>query len=262
MAGSVIANPFAKPAPQARSVNDPSNQIADPNKALNDPANKGDPGIDPNKKILDKGDDPMLDFKTLWENEPEDPEHPKEPEDTSFLPKIDPTKLAEGLNKIDFSKYATTEELAAITAGGEGATKAHQSILNKSLRQSMLTMFNLSHRLVESGLSKAQDRFLGKVPSHVKNILVDGNLTKSSKLMSNPAFAPMIETAKQRFQEKFPKASADQVSNAVDRYMQELVKEATAKEKNEDPDNPAKLKTGAGDADWDQWIEEELKQSL
>lgn len=262
MAGSVIANPFAKPTPQARSVNDPSNQIADPNKTLDDPANKVDPNADPNKKTPAGGDDPMLDFKTLWENEPEDPEHPKEPEDTSFLPKLDPAKLAEGLNKIDFSKYATSEELAAITAGGERAAKAHQSILNKSLRQSMLTMFNLSHRLVESGLTKAQDRFLGKIPSHVKDILVQGNLTKSSKLMSNPAFAPMIEAARQRYQEKFPKATADQISNATERYLQAFVKEATVKEETDELDNPAKLQKGAGDADWEKWIEQELQKSL
>jgi len=264
MAGSVIQNPFMKTTqqPQNKSVNDPANVIADSNKALNDPANKTDPNADPNKKAEDKGDDPMLDFKGLWEDDPVDPNNPPEVEPTTFLPTIDPVKLQENFNKIDFSKYASPEETAAIIAGGEGAAKAHSSILNKSMRQAMLTMFTASSKMVEAGLTTAQERFLKKVPGHVKNVLVEGNLTKSSKLMSNPAFAPMIEGARQRYQEKFPKATADQISNAVERYLQEFVKQATVKDETGEPTNTEKLKKGDGSADWEDWIKPELEQAL
>ena len=264
MAGSVIQNPFMKTTqqPQNKSVNDPSNAITDPNKTVNDPINKVDPNADPNKKTPGEGDDPMLDFKGLWEDDPVDPNNPPEKEPTSFLPTIDPAKLQENFNKIDFSKYATPEETAAIVAGGEGAAKAHASILNKSMRQAMLTMFTASSKMVEAGLTTAQERFLKKVPSHVKDILVEGNLTKSSKLMSNPAFSPMIEAARQRYQEKFPKATAEQISNAVERYLQEFVKQATVKEDTGEPTNVEKLKKGDGSADWEDWIKPELEKAL
>lgn len=264
MAGSVIQNPFSKTTQvqQPQSINDPANVIADPNKSLNDPNNKVDPNADPNKKLPGEGDDPMLDFKGLWEDDVIDPKNPPEVEPTTFLPTIDPVKLQENFNKIDFSKYATPEETAAIVAGGEGAAKAHSSVLNKSMRQAMLTMFTASSKMVEAGLTTAQERFLKKVPSHVKDILVEGNLTKSSKLMSNPAFAPLIESTRQRYQEKFPKATADQISSATERYMQEFVKAASAKDDTEEPDNAAQLQKGAPTADWEKWIETDLKRAL
>lgn len=264
MAGSVIQNPFMKTTqqPQNKSINDPTNKVADPNASINDPQNKVDPNPDLNKKIPGEGDDPMLAFDKLWEDDPVDPKNPPEVEPTTFLPTIDPAKLQENFNKIDFSKYASPEETAAIIAGGEGAAKAHASILNKSMRQAMLTMFTASSKMVEAGLATAQDRFFKKVPSHVKDILVEGNLTKSSKLMSNPAFAPMIEGARQRYQEKFPKATADQISNAVERYLQEFVKQATVKDETDKPTNVEKLKKGDGSADWEDWIKPELEQAL
>src|SRR5258708_35746650 len=165
-------------------------------------------------------------------------------------------------SKIDFAKYATPEETADIIAGGEKAAKAHASILNKSMRQAMLTMFNTSTKMIESGLTTAQERFLKRVPGHVKDILVEGSLTKSSKLMSNPAFAPMIDATRKRYQEKFPKATAEQISAATERYMQEFVKAATAKDEEDKPDNAAQLQKGAPTPDWEKWIETELEKSL
>jgi hypothetical protein len=91
---------------------------------------------------------------------------------------------------------------------------------------------------------------------------VQGNLTKSSKVMSNPAFAPMIESVRQRYQEKFPKSTADQISTAVEKYMQEFVKAATGKEEEAAPDNSKKLLKGDATADWEKWIEPEVSNSL
>src|SRR5258706_3996995 len=106
MAGSVIQNPFMKTTqqPQNQSINDPANKVVDPNKTLNDPVNKVDPAADPNKKAPGEGDDPMLDFPKLWEDDPVDPNNPPEVEPTTFLPTMDPAKLQENFNKIDFSK--------------------------------------------------------------------------------------------------------------------------------------------------------------
>src|SRR6266571_3733665 len=267
MAGSVIQNPFSSvPAanprggqsqPQPIANDDPKNQ------------NKNNSGVIPgNEEIIDdptkasKGDDPMLDFSKLWENEPIDPKNPPQPEETNFLPKIDPAKLGEIVGKMDFSKYATPEELTAITAGGEGATKAHFSVLNKTLRQALLTSFNVSHKLVESGLTNAEGRFLRKVPGHVKDIIVESDLTAGDPIMSNPAFAPIIESTRQRFQEKFPKATPAQISNAVKKYIQNFVETATKKSATVETDNATKLNKGATDADWEKWIEPELENAL
>src|SRR5256885_3207424 len=270
MAGSVLQNPFARPVQQQQqqSQNKPQGQegpisnVIPPEDNIN-PPDPNDPNkrIDPNKKKPEEND-PMLDFGKLWEDPPVDPNNPPPEKPTTFLPKIDPAKIAETLGKIDFSKAITPEESAAIKAGGDNAQAAHLSVLNKSLRQSMMTMFNVATRLVEQGLSNAEGRFLGKVPDHVKDIMVSNDLTANDPLMSNPAFAPLVESTRQRFQEKFPKATPAQISKATKAYIQELVKSATAPEKIDEPDNTKKLATGATDADWSKWIEEELKKEL
>src|SRR6266540_2742519 len=121
-AGSVLVNPFAKPAQQVQQtqVQQPP-QVTQDGKSIqsgvNPPGNELDE-IDPatGKKKVPIEDDPMMDFTKLWENPLVDPKNPPEPEETSFLPKFDPAKIAETLGKIDFSKSALPEELAAITA--------------------------------------------------------------------------------------------------------------------------------------------------
>jgi len=263
MAGSVLQNPFAKPAPQQTVVTQqPQNkdQLQSTVIPPEDNIDAGDPNkkVDPNKKGA--GDDPMMDFSKLWEDEPVDPNKQIEPKETGFLPKIDPAKIAETLGKIDFSKSMTPEEATAITGGGEKATQAHLSVLNKSLRQSMMTMFNVAHKMVEQGLTNAEGRFLERVPSHVKNIMVESDLTATDPLMSNPAFSPMVEAARQRFQEKFPKATPVQITKAVSAYLKDMVKAATKPEVTIEEDNAKKLTKGAADADWDKWIEAEISK--
>jgi len=60
-----------------------------------------DPNADPNKKTEGAGDDPMLDFPKLWEDDPVDPKNPPEEEPKTFLPTIDLLKLQRNFNKID-----------------------------------------------------------------------------------------------------------------------------------------------------------------
>jgi hypothetical protein len=231
----------------------PLESRADPGESINDPNNTTRNPKNPPKKE-GEGDDPLKVFGKLWEDDPIDPKNPPKEEPTTFLPTIDPTKLTEGFNKIDFSRYITPEESAAIKAGGDGAHNAHISVLNKSLRQAMMTMFSASQKMVEAGLSTAQGRFMNKVPSHVKDVLVQGNLTKNNKLMSNPAFSPLIESVRQRYQEKFPKATADQISESVSAYLNEFIKAGSTTEEEEVPNNQKKLRTGSEDADWEDWI--------
>lgn len=267
MAGSVLQNPFARPVQQQQQQQQqppkppegPISTVIPPEDNLDppDPKNRVDPK---NKKP--GSDDPMLDFAKLWEDPPVDPNNPPPEKPTTFLPKIDPAKIAETLGKIDFSKSITPEESAAIKAGGDAAQAAHLSVLNKSHRQAMMTMFNVATRLVEQGLSNAEGRFMGQVPSHVKDIMVSNDLTSNDPLMSNPAFAPLVESTRQRFQEKFPKATPAQISKATKAYIQELVKSATAPALKPEEDNTKKLATGATDADWGKWIEEELAKEL
>jgi len=271
---SVLKNPFS--SVPAQSLGDPNN------KANQGPQNQPNPNArqqpksgmqpDPIENQIDdnnpdpdsknkEGNDPLLEFGKLWENEVEDPKNPKPKEPTSFLPVIDPRKLGEMVGKMDFTKSVTPEQLTKITAGGEEATKALLDVINNVGRQAVTVAFHSSTRLAEKGISNAQERFLEKVPSHVKDIMVQNGLSDSSAIMKNPAYAPLVEGVRARFQARYTKASPSQIESAVNQYFSKMAADITgAQEKKDSPvaNNADKLRKGSPDADWENWLQSEL----
>jgi len=272
---SVLKNPFS--SVPANSLGDPAqrgnpNPQQTPNSGGKQIPKSGmqpddqtnivdDNNLDPNNKNKE-GNDPLMQFDKLWENEPEDPKNPKPKEPTSFLPVIDPKKLGEMVGKMDFTKSVTSEQLAKITAGGEDATKVLLDVINNVGRQAVTVAFHSSTRLAEKGISNAQERFFERVPSHVKDVMISNGLSNSSAIMKNPAYAPLVEGVRARFQARYPKASPGQLETAVNRYFTDMAADITGAAKSKDNvelDNVSKLRKGSADADWENWLENELK---
>jgi hypothetical protein len=268
---TVLKNPFSTvpasslPNPQDRStLPDPNNP--EPKKKpisgiVPDNITDDDDSIDPSTgKPKDKkkpGDDPMYQFDKLWDNEIEDPKNPKPKEPTGYLPAVDPKKLTDMVGKMDFTKSVTPEQLQAINGGGENATKALFQVINDASRQALIAAFQSSTRLSEKGFENAKNRFLGEVPSHVKDIMVQNGLNSSSAIMKNPAYAPMVDGVRARFQERYPKATPAQIETVVNKYFTDMANEITGSAKAKETtvvSNADKLKKGTSDADWDSWL--------
>jgi hypothetical protein len=253
-----FGNPFAKqelPVKGDPTKEGISGAIPDPNVVGEiDPAT-GKP------KVTQKGsDNPLMDFTKLWEDTPIDPKNPKPDPNAGYLPKIDPAKLNALIGNMDFMKDAKPEDLAAIVAGGDGAAKAVGNIINQAVRQATLVGFASSQRLIESGLSTAKGRFLQEVPNHVKNTMIEDGLTSSNPFMADPEFGPMVESVRQQFQEKYPKATPKQIEGAVNGYFDKMHTKMTTKkgESVKTEDNTDKLRKGDGAADWQEWAGDEL----
>lgn len=216
------------------------------------------------KQISGEGDDPMMQFDSLWQpNKDKDGKiiPDDEPNNSGFLPKLDNKKLDALVNKISFTDGVTGEELEAIKAGGDNATVAMFGIINKAARKAFTVSLNAASRLSEQGLQTAQGRFLSEVPNHVRNQLTDSEMSGSVGIMSNPAFEPIVNSVKQQYLKKFPKAGPKAVNAAVSQYFDYMAKEMT-KKPTVDEDTPTantkKLKAGDPNADFMQWIEQEL----
>lgn len=216
--------------------------------------------IDPSKNT--EGNDPLMQFDKLWQDEPDDPNNPKPKKPSTFLPEIDNKKLGEMLGKMDFTKSITPEQLQNINGGGEKATQTLLEVINSATRQALAVAFQSSSRMTERGLSTAQDRFLDRVPDRVKDIMISNGLTNSSVIMKDPAYAPMVDGVRSRFQQRYPKATPAQIEGAVNKYFDDMaVKISGAKSKKDvEPSNQDKLRKGAGDADWDAWLDTELQK--
>lgn len=221
---------------------------------------------DNKNKTGDEGDDPMLKFETLWE--PNKDAEGKVIEDTSnepttYMPKIDATKFGAMLEKMDFTKNISQEERKAIEAGGEGAVNAMMGVLNKSHRHSFATMMNATNKMVEGAFQGAQEKFMKSIPDHVRDMMVTTELSGSNPLMTNPAFKPTVEGVRKQFQGKYPKANPNEITKAVNAYFDKMYADMTThKNKGQDAsktkNNATKLREGTNDADFVDWIAEEV----
>lgn len=268
-------NPFARAdarmnqAPQVSQTGNPpgptnKNSNADnPNSGL--VPDKDNPNnVDPN---TDKGDDPLLQFDNLWEPNKDDKGNPIPDDnndvDEGFMPKIDPKKFGDLVQKMDFTRNISAEEWQGIQAGGEGAVKAMQSILNKSGRHSFATMFNAMSRMVESGFKNAQGKFHAGVPDIVRDFMTEDGLVSDAGLgpiAQNPALSPLVKGIKAQYLKKFPKATPSQVNAAVKGYFEYAAKEiaGTQKKPETKTSNQDRLRKGDAEADFMQWIEAEI----
>ncbi len=257
-----------QPLPDA-SAADPTQQNFDPNNQnrgtqpnqLN-PQDSSQGGNGQDTTTGASGRDSLSDFSKLWEDAPVDPKNPPK-QDTGYLPVIDSKALSQYFDQLDFTKSITPEELNAITAGGESAAKALPQILNKSLRQAGLTLFNASRKMVEQGLGIASDRFSGNVPNLVRDVMTKDGLTSSNPMMQNPAYAPVVDAVRQRFQSQYPKATPSQIETAVNQYFDKWMEDMGTAKQKKDANDPAKQtadaeaarRQGSPNADFEAWFE-------
>ena len=205
----------------------------------------------------DGGDLSLDDYSGLWSNDTNANGDGTPPKAETFLPALDPQKLNDTLSKLDFSNVATQEELQALQAGGENAVKANMSVMNKALRRSMATMYSAMTKMMEGAFAGAETRFLGKVPTHVTDVMTRNQLQNSNPIMSNPAYGPMVDAVRQQFQTKYPKATASQIETGVNKYFEQMAQNLSKKDdsKNNSQDDNAKLvKAGAPNADFEAWF--------
>lgn len=278
---ALFENPFATASVTTRPVNsdasignqpqpkeDPNNPNFDPNNPNRQTQQQIPPGGDTttggqgnDTTTGSTGRDPLTDFAKLWDDAPPDPKAP--PKQDTYLPVIDPKQLGEYFNTLDFTKSVTPEDLAAVTAGGESAAKALPQILNKSLRQAGLTLFTASRKMIEQALGTANERFSGNVPNLVRDVMTKDGLTSSNPMMQNPAYAPVVDAVRQRFQQQYPKATPSQIESAVNQYFDKWMEDMGKAKETKDAQDPARIqqqqetlrRQGSPEADFEKWFE-------
>lgn len=258
-------NPFSR---ADRGQLSPPSTGQQPNKKGSPTDNPDDPNnTDPTKKTTNQpgpGDDPLLKFESLWQpNVDKDgkPLQSNDPNNSPYLPQLDPKKLDGMVNGMDFTRGIAVEDWKAIGEGGEAAIGAVAKIMNHVGRQAFRHSFQASNKLAEAGFGNARERFVGDIPNHVRDIVVDNELAADNPIMKNPAFAPLVNTVKQQYLDKFPKATPADLNNAVRQYFAYLAKEMNIpnKDKTQTDSNTQKLRKGSVDADFEQWLGEDIK---
>lgn len=217
------------PAPNANQnpgAPTPGN-IPDPN----NPQNRTDPNANPNvpadqrnKSGEDKNKSPLDEFTGLWDDppapKPGEEQTPNWDDHGSLVPrmKIDPQKLIASARKIDFSKALNPERV--MKALKEGDVGAFNEVMNSALQAAFANQAMTMSRMAETMFSQFSEKlYTGALPHHFRKHQVSNQIDADNPIFSNPAVAPMLESVKQQFQVKYPKATPKEISDMAKKYV-------------------------------------------
>lgn len=167
-------------------------------------------------QVLDPKDDksPLAGFVDLWKT------GDSQPLDLSKAVTfdLDPAKLAEAAKALDFTK-AIDPKLAE--AALKGDANALSAVLQSVSQSSYVQSAALSAKLIEAALAKQADAFKAALPNLVKRATVNENLRggDNSEFLNHPAVAPLVSLLEQQLTEKYPKASAAEITTHARKYM-------------------------------------------
>ena len=156
---------------------------------------------------------PLAEFEKMWE-----------PIDTKGQPNgapvtLDPAKLQEVIGKASFTQAVTSENIAKITAGGEGAVVALTETLNAVAQQATLQSTLAANKMIEqavTGMKSAQDAAL---PDMIRTQTAKNNLAAANPIFSNPAIKPIMEAAQVQIAGKYPNATPAELTDMTQRYI-------------------------------------------
>lgn len=181
-------------------------------------AGSGDTPAAPNGTAAVNDKAPLDAFAELWKNVPVDPKA------SGKVPmfNLDPAKLLEAAKTIPFTSAVTPEQQAAITAGGEGATKALQEIMQAVGATTMMHSAVTTGNMVEQAITKARADWMKEVPGLVKSQNLREAVQAENPALSNPAVAPIVTALQSQLQVKYPNASTAELRGMMSTYFDGL----------------------------------------
>ena len=239
--------PTPAPAAPAVAAPDPSQQPA-PAGNIQDPAtiaanSNVDTGLPaaPDAGSADKptADSPLAEFATIWDT------NPNKDEPAAPAP-LNQDAVAKIVAKTDFSSAITPDQLAAITAGGEGATQAFAEAMNSVAQQVMVQSTMVSNKLAEQSIATAVEAEVAKMPALMRSQSAASHLKDANPLFSNPAVQPVMQAAQTQLLQKFPNATPAEITQMTQDYV---VAMGAAFRPQETVNNNA-----VGEVDWESFL--------
>lgn len=224
------SNPVpAAPASQPQNTNPSAANAANP-------STNGNPAVPPVTQNSPGGNTPVTpqepDFTKLWEapaeNEPTLPTF-----DPSKMFNLDPAKIAEAVKTIDYSRAINQEQLAAVTAGGEGAVAALAQIMNSVAQQTTQVSMMGAAKLVEQALGKANESLDARMQEQIRKNTISQELKSKNPVFSRPEYAPMVSALEDKFRMKYPTASASEITGMAEKYLLNFAQGITGKKEGE-----------------------------
>jgi hypothetical protein len=160
------------------------------------------------------------DFATLWQTDTTKADASGQP-----LFNVSQEKLLETARLQSFKEAASPEQLAAIAAGGEQAVAAMMQLMEGVTQRGYAQSVYATTKLIEGALNKSNFAKSDDLESRLRDVQLKQSLRESNPVFSNPAYAPLLKTAQQQFQVKYPDATAAELKAMAERYLTSMANE-------------------------------------
>jgi len=158
---------------------------------------------------------PLEKFSKVWEPAAVDPNAPAPGSNA-----VTPEQLMEAAGKVDFAKILDPAALQAIAAGGEGATQAFVSSMQKMSQAVYGHSAYATTKIVEQAVSQAEDRFAAKLPGLINSQSSKNELLQQNAAFNNPAVAPIVQMIHAQIATKYPNATSNEITAMAKEMMQ------------------------------------------
>ncbi len=189
-----------------------------------------------------KDDHPLDQFSKLWETEPKKDGEGDDAPNTA----LSAEEIQKVVAKVDFTKSITPENLAAITAGGEGAVAAMVTALNTVGQQALTQSTLINNRLAEQMIAKAIESSNSKIPDIIRSQSASNHLNDTNPLFSNPAVKPVMDAARVAFLGKHPNATPAEITEMTEDYMTAMLESLAPAKPTENTPNK--------ETDWNKFL--------
>lgn len=182
----------------------------------NAPAVSSDPTLPPEPKA------PFADFTDFWKTPEVDP---KAPATGPIQFNIDPAKITQTAQQIDFTRAITPEILAKINAGGPEAMTAMLAAMNTIAQQSFAQAVQANAKITESAAAVTHANIGNAIPDLVRKQTISNALREDNPLFNRPETAPMLQMFEQQLATRFPQATPAQITQYAKQYLTDFVQE-------------------------------------
>ena len=239
MFGMFETKPETAPvAPTTPTPAEPGNlpPAGDPNAV----APTGDPAAPAAAPVTPVDNSPLAEYKDIWETVSTEGEPNANPQ------ALDPAKLQETINKSDFSSVISPENMAAITAGGEEATKAVASSMNQVAQHVMQNSILASNKMIEQAIDGVNKAWESKLPQLLKQQNLNESLSDSNPIFKNPAVKPIMDATQAQLAAKFPNATVAELTTMTQEYIKAMGEQFAPK--------PVTANPSEDNTDWDNFM--------
>lgn len=207
-----------------------NNKSADPANQNLDGARLGDPTGKPEGSPMDA-------FKDIFKIDPTK-QAPKDPLKEPLL-SLDPAKIAEAVNKMDFTKGI---DPALMQKALQGDVASLGQVVNQAARNSYMGSFQAITGILERAISVNNERFGNSLDGRFRNFQVNSAQSKNP-VLNHDSVKPVLASLRSLIAQQNPTMHPEAVATQAEEYFLTMGK-SLASLNTEDVDADGKKKTG------------------